>query len=181
VYLVALRERDFNLAPLLPAWELPFSRFEAILALSLTHLSFKQALPLMKFNAYQGIYKLNVHHLIRLIVVSAVLMGGVSAAVGQSSGRFGAIATSSLSGHWGMTYNYSSRSMAEREALRQCGHSDCRVRSWFQNQCAALVHNDRAMAWGLGDSIEEARSNALDALDQSGQTVAEVCSTVQSR
>lgn len=110
-------------------------------------------------------------------MVLITLGSSIAAFPAMAADRFGAIAMSPTTGAWGVTFDYGSRVVAEREALRQCGQSDCNIRIWFKNQCAALVHNDQSMAWGLGDTLQTAQANALDALGTSGQTLAQVCSS----
>lgn len=89
--------------------------------------------------------------------------------------NFGAIATSS-SGAWGISTDFQSRIDAEREALRSCGQRDCMIQVLF-DECGVLVEYDQVRAWGVGYTLEEAQSNALEALNDRGWVIVQGCNT----
>ena len=109
------------------------------------------------------------------LVAALVLVGATRLAWAEDN--FGAIAISDSTGQWGLTYDYSSKASAEKEAVKQCGASDCAVEVWFKNSCGAVAKNGLEVAYGLGDSREEAEEAAIDALAGAGKIVAWSCTT----
>jgi uncharacterized protein DUF4189 len=82
-----------------------------------------------------------------LLVVCLVCTGTGEAA----ADNYGAIAYSLSTKAYGWSYDYPSRSSAEREALAKCRTkaSDCMIPVWFRNACAALAigPNGYGTAW----------------------------------
>jgi hypothetical protein len=81
-----------------------------------------------------------------------------------SSGIYGAIAYSPASGEFGYSDNYGSEALADDRAVRECGHSDCVVATWFFNNCGALATSDNG-SWSGGHGPDEA-SAIRDAEDE---------------
>ncbi len=91
--------------------------------------------------------------------------------------NYGSIAISDATGRWGLAYDHGSRAAAEREAVKQCGASDCAAAVWFLNSCGAVAKDDTDVSYGLGDTRAEAEEAALDELDGGGKIVAWSCTT----
>ena len=88
--------------------------------------------------------------------------------------RYGAIAISPSTLDFGTAYRFPTRKQAEDAALTYCyGNAskpkDCRISSWFWNQCGSLALNPKSAQgpghWGSawGGSRESARKKALAA------------------
>lgn len=87
------------------------------------------------------------HGLAGLLLAGLVCAGAGSAA----ADNYGAIAYSPSTKAYGWSYDYPSRSSAEREALARCRTKagDCMIPVWFRNACAALAigPNGYGTAW----------------------------------
>lgn len=97
-------------------------------------------------------------------VCLALIIGSTQVSFAQN--LYGAIAFSQNTGAVGWSYDYRSRSGAERRALNGCyKHAgDCRVVMWFRNSCGALAVTDRG---GYGTAGHPNRYVAEErALDQ---------------
>ncbi len=114
-----------------------------------------------------------------IIVVLLFVESSLASAVSASDDNFGAIATSDTSGHWGLSYDNSTREDAERAALSQCnrGAEDCTLKAWFKNSCGAIAETQSQYGWGLGNSRAEAEEKAKAALGNEGAIVAWSCTT----
>jgi len=81
---------------------------------------------------------------------------------------YAAIAYSPATGKFGYSYNYGSRSSAERAALANCPQADARIVTWVHNGfCALALGKDQScwgigFSWGNGASNTEARNYALE-------------------
>ena len=106
--------------------------------------------------------------ILSLLILSTLLVTQV-----QAAQRYGAIAIS-RSGDWGVATNYLSVSSAEREALRSCGDVNCAIRVSFRG-CGAVAEHNSSLAWGVASTLTRARSQALKALENQGEILAEVC------
>ena len=111
---------------------------------------------------------------ILFLILLEKLSMGLALAV-NTANNFGAIATSS-SGAWGISTDFQSRIDAEREALRSCGQRDFMIQVLFDD-CGVLVEHNQMRAWGVGYTLEEAQSNALEALDNRGRVIVQGCNT----
>jgi hypothetical protein len=92
-------------------------------------------------------------------------------ACSKTAYSYGAIAYGSASGAWGTSYQWQSRSEAEREAMSRCSQhgDDCQVAVWFEHNCGAVVTaRGGDVFWGLGDGEGAARANARDKCLQGG-------------
>jgi Domain of unknown function (DUF4189) len=82
--------------------------------------------------------------------------------------RFAAIAYSPSTGKYGYSYNYQSRSAAERVALEHLPQPDARIVCWVQAGFCALAKGDDKSEWGVGYSYgkgartEDAREAAVE-------------------
>jgi len=97
-------------------------------------------------------------------VIGIALMASEPFGQSASAARYGSIAFSQNSGAWGYSYGYSSRSAAQRRAMRECrarGYG-CRVVVWFRNACGALaVGRGNAYGWSWNTSRARARRRAM--------------------
>ncbi|HYM62506.1 MAG TPA: DUF4189 domain-containing protein [Thermoanaerobaculia bacterium] len=77
--------------------------------------------------------------------------------------RYGAIAYSKRTGHYGYSSRALSRGEAEDRALRNCEGRDCRIEVWFRNSCGALAtgSDGYVTGWAHDTSASEARERAL--------------------
>jgi uncharacterized caspase-like protein len=75
-------------------------------------------------------------------------------------GPYGAIAYSPGNGTYGSALQYANRPLAEQQAMRECGKSDCQIAAWFFNSCGALA-TDSDGAWGADYNNDEQRARAL--------------------
>jgi serine/threonine-protein kinase len=106
-----------------------------------------------------------------------------SPALAQSD-LHGAIAYSPATGKLGRAADYGTREEAEREALRQCDESDCKVYSWFMNSCGVLARgDDGAIGWSWDVDIDQAAEKAIrqcrDAKGVNCKPIAGGCTTKQ--
>ena len=128
-----------------------------------------------------------------LLALSLGLSQPVAAAdppVGRGTGLFAAIAVDRADAAYGYGQDYTTRSGAERRALRECRRfsttDGCRNVVWVRNGCAAVAVRQRAdgrvtrMAWGLGASRTQAKFRAVSACQEDGRrcrALASVCTT----
>ena len=90
--------------------------------------------------------------------------------------RHGAISFSQDTGAIGWSYDFSSRSGAERRANSECSKHGrgCRIATWFKNACGALaVGNGNAYggAWGNTQSQAELKAMKLCSAEARNCTV----------
>ncbi len=101
---------------------------------------------------------------------------------GSASDKYGAIAYSEETGHWGTAYDYSSQAAAEESALRRCGSAGCRIVLWFRNACGALaVGDDGTLGWGWAGSRARAEVIALTECSARGSGCRILCWACTSR
>ena len=78
-----------------------------------------------------------------LTITTIALASIIGASAAHAQSKYGAIAYSSSTGAKGYSYNYSTRSVAQLYAQRECeqrsGRGDCRVLVWFRNACGAVA------------------------------------------
>ena len=98
---------------------------------------------------------------IALVGVVALLLG--TAAIARDDDRYGAIAYSRHTGHYGYWHGAESRAGAERRAREACDRRDCRVEVWFRNSCGALASGEDSeiFGWGHDVSLGEAKEIAI--------------------
>jgi len=99
----------------------------------------------------------------RIIAVGALATLLGTAAIARAD-RYGAIAYSRRTGHYGYADNSGSREGAERRALERCEARDCKVEVWFRNSCAALATGEGGLiyGWAHDTSLREAKENATE-------------------
>ncbi|MBB2908834.1 hypothetical protein FHS43_000080 [Streptosporangium becharense] len=87
-----------------------------------------------------------------------------AATTGESAARYyyGAIAVS-RDGDIGRSWDYRTEATAKRRALRECGHSSCKVLTTFVNGCGAVAYNSRKNVYwgGRGSTPAKAKRNAI--------------------
>lgn len=94
-----------------------------------------------------------------VILVTQSLTSSVTAQIPDS---FGAIATTPDANVWGYAYDHPSRAEAERQALEECGESDCQVKLWFKNACGAVAKDDQGnLGWAWGETQTQAEAEAI--------------------
>lgn len=76
---------------------------------------------------------------------------------------FGAIAYSAKDGGYGYSDSFLNRKEAEKTALKYCKKygKNCKGVVWFYNNCGAVAADGQKVAWGLGDSANEAAAQAM--------------------
>jgi hypothetical protein len=105
----------------------------------------------------------------------------------RGSDRYGAIALSGATGKFGFSFDYPSRTAAERRALAECRSrseaGDCAIEIWFYNTCGALALGPppaRGSAYAADEAT--ARGQALRACNaQSKGMVCEIKTAVCSK
>jgi serine/threonine-protein kinase len=101
--------------------------------------------------------------LMRIVAVGALaaLLGTSAVARGD---RYGAIAYSQRTGHYGYADNAGTRAGAERRALDNCEGRDCKIEVWFRNSCGALATGEggRIYGWAQNASLREAKESAVE-------------------
>ena len=118
---------------------------------------------------------------IALFCVITILLG-TAAIADRDDDRYGAIAYSRRTGHYGWANRAESRVGAERRALEKCEGRDCKIEVWFHNSCGALATGEEGeiVGWAHDSSLEEAREHALRNCRHEGghrcQVRASVCS-----
>jgi len=99
-----------------------------------------------------------------------------------SAQSYGAIAYSPGTGGYGYSYKYANRTEAESRAIKECGKSDCKVATWFFNNCGALAtSSDGAWGGGHADSERGAQVAAQTRCAKEGGTHCEIKFTQCSR
>jgi hypothetical protein len=98
---------------------------------------------------------------IAAVGVLVVLVG--TAAIARDDDRYGAIAYSRRTGHYGYSDRAATRIGAERRAMELCEGRDCKVEVWFRNSCGALAtsENGRIFGWAHDTSLREAKAIAV--------------------
>ncbi len=108
----------------------------------------------------------------KCFLVFALMLSGLASLPAMASGSkggggsggdmFGAIAYDDETGDYGLTYNYSSRAAAERDAKDECGNRNCKVAVWFKNQCGAVAESKSVWGYGLGKTRKAAENDAME-------------------
>lgn len=113
-----------------------------------------------------------------LLFLTALTVGIIFSAIGDSEAGFGAIAYSKATGNYGYSHNYRSREEATWEAERRCGASDCRWMVWFRNSCGALaVSSSGATGYSFDcSSQDQARRIAMQECQRRGPDCRVLCS-----
>lgn len=110
--------------------------------------------------------------MMRTVSQLATVMGGtglaiavqlVSTGAALAGDMYGAISTNDVTGAWGYSYNYPTRSQAERAALEECGEAGCKVDVWFANACGAVAKDGKTVGWGWAETRAEAEAKAVSA------------------
>ena len=98
---------------------------------------------------------------IALLCVVTILLG--TAAIADRDDRYGAIAYSRRTEHYGWANRAESQAGAERRALEKCEGRDCRIAGWFRNSCGALATGEGGQVTGFGHDVrvEEAKERAV--------------------
>lgn len=101
--------------------------------------------------------------LMRIIAVGALATLLGTSAFARAD-RYGAIAYSRRTGHYGYADNAGSREAAERRALERCERRDCKVEVWFRNSCGALATGEdgQIYGWAHDTSLREAKESAVE-------------------
>ena len=95
-------------------------------------------------------------------------VGALAALLGTSAiaraDRYGAIAYSRRTRHYGYADNAGSREAAERRAMERCEGRDCKVEVWFRNSCGALATGEdgQIFGWAHDTNLREAKENAVE-------------------
>jgi len=99
---------------------------------------------------------------IAAVGVLAVLLG--TSAIARDDNRYGAIAYSRRTGHYGYSNRADSRRSAERRALESCEGRDCKIEVWFRNSCGALAtsENGQTIGWAHDTSLRDAKISAIE-------------------
>ncbi|GAA3443369.1 DUF4189 domain-containing protein [Planomonospora venezuelensis] len=97
-------------------------------------------------------------------LAAAFPAAATASTTGESAARYyyGAIAVS-RDGDIGRSWDYGTEATAKRRALRECGHSSCKVLTTFVNGCGAVAYNSkRNVYWGgRGSTPARAKRNAI--------------------
>ncbi|GAA2904532.1 hypothetical protein GCM10010517_70640 [Streptosporangium fragile] len=98
-------------------------------------------------------------------VLAAASPAAATAATAEESAAsyyYGAIAVS-RDGDIGRSWDYRTEATAKRRALRECGHSSCKVLTTFVNGCGAVAYNSRKNVYwgGRGSTPAKAKRNAI--------------------
>ncbi|MGB3536447.1 MAG: DUF4189 domain-containing protein [Microcoleaceae cyanobacterium] len=95
-----------------------------------------------------------------VILMTQGLMSSTTMA--QIPDSFGAIATTPDGSMWGYAYDHPTRAQAERQALEECGESDCQIKLWFKNACGALAKDGNgSLGWAWGENRTQAEAEAI--------------------
>ncbi|HSY50167.1 MAG TPA: DUF4189 domain-containing protein [Thermoanaerobaculia bacterium] len=99
---------------------------------------------------------------ISLVCVVAILMG-TAAIADRDDDRYGAIAYSRHTGHYGVSDRAESRERAERRALDKCEGRDCKIEVWFRNSCGALATGEDGdiVGWAHDNHLDDAKEHAV--------------------
>jgi hypothetical protein len=111
----------------------------------------------------------------------AALFCLVLAPTASLAGDWGAIALSTRTGAWGVSWNYDDEDEARNRAMRECRKhaSDCRVYKTFENACVALAGDSKGnfgWAWGY-ETVSERRRRAVQQCRDQGGRGCEIVST----
>ncbi|WP_067547065.1 DUF4189 domain-containing protein [Nocardia crassostreae] len=105
-----------------------------------------------------------------LAVVSTVAVtggAGTAAAEPGPDGRYYgslALATGTPEGTvWGVTWNYPSHGESDRDAIEECGYSNCTVIARFVDECVALAKRDGRYLAAVGPTRADAERAAIAA------------------
>lgn len=100
----------------------------------------------------------------RIAAIGALVVLAGTAAIARDDDRYGAIAYSRRTGHYGYSDRAVTRAGAERRARELCERSDCRVVVWFRNSCGALAtsQDGQIYGWAHDTSLREAKENAVE-------------------
>jgi serine/threonine-protein kinase len=98
----------------------------------------------------------------------AVLLG--TTAIARDDDRYGAIAYSRRTGHYGYSNRADSQRSAERRALESCEGRDCKIQVWFRNSCGALAtsENGQTTGWAHDTSLRDAKVTAVEQCRDNG-------------
>jgi hypothetical protein len=102
------------------------------------------------------------------MLMRIVAVGALATLLGTSAfaraDRYGAIAYSTRTGHYGYADNAPTRGAAERRALERCEGRDCKVEVWFRNSCGALAAGEdgRIFGWAHDTSLRDAKVAAVE-------------------
>jgi hypothetical protein len=105
---------------------------------------------------------------IAIVCVVTVLLG--TAAIARDNDRYGAIAYSRRTGHYGYWKGAESQAGAERHALDACARRDCKIEVWFRNSCGALATGEggQVVGWAHDNNLREAEEQAVRACRNEG-------------
>jgi hypothetical protein len=113
------------------------------------------------------------------VIAAAVftLLAALSAEARQD--MYGAIAYSQSTGAHGFSNDYSTRSVAQGRALRECNarsnNNDCRVAIWFKNSCGAIaVSKNGAYGSAWNSNLQYAKYNAASSCNKYGGSYCQV-------
>ena len=97
--------------------------------------------------------------------LSAILLTASSltgAAIAQIPDSYGAIATTPKAEFWGYSYDHPTQAEAERQALEECGQSECKIQVWFKNACGAIAKDDTGnLGWAWANTRPQAEAEAI--------------------
>ena len=98
----------------------------------------------------------------------SVLLG--TSAIAHDDDRYGAIAYSRRTGHYGYSNRSDSRARAERRALESCEGRDCKIEVWFRNSCGALAtsENGQTTGWAHDTRLRDAKETAVQQCREQG-------------
>lgn len=118
---------------------------------------------------------------IALVCVVTLLLG--TAAIARDSDRYGAIAYSRYTRHYGYWKGAESLEGAKRRALEACKGRDCRIEVWFRNSCGALATGEggQVVGWAHDTRLHEAEEQAIRACRKEGGRRCEVVISACSR
>ena len=94
--------------------------------------------------------------------------------------RWGAIAYSTATGRYGLTYDFPTQAKAINASVVKCGARDCKAVVWFVNSCGAFAKGSGASGWGIGRTRADAEEKALAECRKHGgacRVVAWACTT----
>ena len=94
---------------------------------------------------------------------------------------YGAIAFDIITGQSSESWDFSTRTEAERVALRDCA-GNCRIAVWFKNSCGALAQSSStgAFGWAHNTNPNTAESKAISQCQDRAndcQLIASACTT----
>ncbi len=106
----------------------------------------------------------------RIALLCVVTLLLVTAAIARDDYRFGAIAYSRHTGHYGYWKGADSQAGAERRAMEACKGRDCKIEVWFRNSCGALATGEggQIVGWAHEPNLHEAEDRAIRACRNEG-------------